>query len=203
MSRLGYSFNSLENNNLANFSVTEINSLAVLLAVDGLVSKQKMEKPFDFKKARLVRSQSSDGWYVLFYVWDVQKGSLVRKRKFIPPDITSQEGKEAYAKDIIKKINDILKEGYHIDRTRKPDDASDVIQTPTLSLVQILPRYINYCQNIAKNTQKELSLKLGEIKKFMSWATDNGHESLWPPRCFYPNGSTIFRFFGGSKWRCS
>ena len=121
----------------------------------------------DFKRARLVKSNHKKDWCIQFYVWDIQKNNLIRKKKFIPERLKKQEAKEVYAKKLIKAINDLLRKGYHIDRTLNPEkllqEEQDNIQ---LSFMEVIPRYINYCEKIAKNSPQEVSSKFFILKRF-------------------------------------
>ena len=125
----------------------------------------------DFKRARLVKSNHKKGWYIQFYVWDIQKNNLVRKKKFLPERLKTQEAKDAYVKNLIKSINDLLRKGYHIDRTLSLEkllqEEQDNIQ---LSFQEAIPRYINYCEKIAKNSPQEVSSKFFLLKRFLDWA---------------------------------
>ena len=101
---------------------------------------------------------------LFFYVWDVQKNSLIRKRKNTPVKYKTSESKLAFCKDFAKKVNLLLIEGFHIDRTRKPFnklEAEKAIRFPLLD--ELIPRYINFCTNISRNSEKELNDKLNRI----------------------------------------
>tara|TARA_B110000003_G_scaffold245228_1_gene254863 strand:+ start:88 stop:1323 length:1236 start_codon:yes stop_codon:yes gene_type:complete len=132
-------------------------------------SQKKMQNTYDFKRARLVQSNHNKGWYVQFYVWDVQRNCLVRRKRYMPTGYTSNESRLAYSKDLVKKINKLLKEGFHIDRTqvRIEIEEEDNIQ---LSFRQVIPVYINYCEKVAKNSPQEVSSKFFTIKRFLEWA---------------------------------
>ncbi len=137
-----------------------------------------MEKTFDFKPAKLVKSSAGKGWYIVFYVWDVQKNDLVRKRKYIPAKYSTDSSKEAYAKDLIKKINKLLKEGYHIDRVKakkaKEENPEDLYHE--LLLEEAIPRYMNYCENIAKNSPGEIHAKHDVIEHFLKWSEEKNFQ---------------------------
>jgi hypothetical protein len=52
----------------------EKTQLSLEVSVDcQLVVNKKKPIVHDFKKARLVKSKNKKGWYVQFYVWDIQK----------------------------------------------------------------------------------------------------------------------------------
>ncbi|GAA4106258.1 hypothetical protein GCM10022393_00610 [Aquimarina addita] len=60
----------------------EVAGKATLIDSFKLKSKDQYQNMPQFKKARRVKSNSAKGDYKLFYVWDTQKGDLVRKRTF-------------------------------------------------------------------------------------------------------------------------
>ena len=76
-----------------------------------------------FKKARLVKSKAVKGNYIMYYVWDVQKNDLVRRRLYIPKKYRSDAEQIAFAKDRIKEINRLLSDGFHIDRKKTSKDS--------------------------------------------------------------------------------
>lgn len=133
-----------------------------------------MQQTFDFKRARLVRSDHQKGWYVQFYVWDVQKNKLVRKKRYLPATYTTKESRIAYAKDLIKQINRLLSEGYHIDASQeKAKLLQQQEENIEYGFVEAVPRYLNYCEKIAKNSEKEVSSKFHVLQRFFAWAKTN------------------------------
>lgn len=150
--------------------------LAVQLAVEHLYPKEPMEETKDFKPARLVRSK--EGEYVLFYAFDKQKGKVVRKRKFLPASLTTKEARTAYAKDLIKKLNLILEDGFYIDRTKtkKIKEAKKRLEVDSkLTLDEIIPKYLKYAQNILKISEKELESKMYNLRGFLRWCKLKSH----------------------------
>jgi integrase len=61
-------------------------------------------------------------WYITFYAWDIGREQLVRKRvlKDELNAITDREQRKEYAQRAIEKINDFLKNDYHLDRQPVP-----------------------------------------------------------------------------------
>ena len=86
--------------------------------VFGLIPKDTFDDMKPFKKARLVKSKAAKGNYILYYVWDVQKNNLVRKRLFTPKKYKSEAEQLAFAKERIQQINSLLVDGFHIDRKK-------------------------------------------------------------------------------------
>ncbi len=102
-------------NSYEGFTLYEIGDASVGMAVKmsiyntfGLVPKDTYDTIHKFKKARLVKSTSERGNYILYYVWDVQKNDLVRKRLYIPSKYKSEAEKLAYVKDTKKQVNTLL-----------------------------------------------------------------------------------------------
>ncbi len=87
-------------------------------SIFGLVPKYTYEDMHKFKKARLVKSKAAKGNYIMLYVWDVQKNDLVRQRRYIPKKYKTEAEQKAYAKDVIKQINRLLADGFHIDERK-------------------------------------------------------------------------------------
>jgi integrase len=131
----------------------------------------------DFKKARLVKSKKED-WYILFYVWDAQKQKLIRKRKFIPKDLKNDEAKVAFAKDYIKKVDNLLEHGYHIDRRNKKPEPSKSVQQAELTYKEALEKYINYSKNVSKNSLQEVRNKYHRAMNFLRWAEENNYRII-------------------------
>ena len=132
---------------------------------------------YEFKKATYVKSVAEKGDYILYYVWDAQKGALARKRKYIPVKYKTEETKKAYGKDVVKKINKLLKAGYHIDRkkTRKRNESSKTNidgLTSFLTVEKATEKYINHCQNKLKNNKDEVARKRRTLIRFFDWASN-------------------------------
>ena len=159
------------------FSFLEMAQVSLQVSVnDPLVINKKMPKVHDFKKARLVQSNHKKGWYIQFYVWDVQKNKLVRKKKFIPEHLKNKEAREVYAKKQIKDINTLLANGFHIDRRITPEklqQKEEEHQEYTFEETQL--RYINYCEKVARNMPQEVSSKFYALRRFKKWCKKKGY----------------------------
>ena len=75
---------------------------------------------------------------------------------------------------MIKKINHLLKQGYHIDRNKarekKIADSSN-LTIPTLE--DCIQKYEAYCTNIKKNSPKEVREKKNALIKLSVWMKEN------------------------------
>ena len=152
-------------NKLGAFSALEIRQLAVVLAVKNLVNKDKLESTFDYKKAKLVKSEGKTGWYILYYVWDVQANSLIRKRKFIPKKFKTDSSKESYAQDLVKKINSLLYEGFHINRVKSREQEITNSEEDELTIENAREKYAHVCINILKNCDSEVYQKKTNLRE--------------------------------------
>ncbi|MCK8492876.1 phage integrase SAM-like domain-containing protein [Spirosoma sp. RP8] len=74
--------------------------------------KPGTKNEYPYTLARLVESGANS--YVLFYIWDVQKKAKVRKRVSLRGN--TPEEKKADSVDVIRLVNQRLKEGWHIDQ---------------------------------------------------------------------------------------
>lgn len=72
---------------------------------------QMPEPPY--KPARLIESETLR-WYIVFYVWDAQKGILVRKRDYEVDKQKTKKAKKEFAETRIREINKLLANGFHI-----------------------------------------------------------------------------------------
>jgi len=82
------------------------------------------EKMYPYKKARLVDCDGdiSKRWYIEFYAWDVQQDKLLRKRFYEINNLDTIKDRRAYARRIIGEINELLKDGYHFDLNKVPEE---------------------------------------------------------------------------------
>lgn len=96
----------------------------------------KTEVKPKYKKAvlRNYNGDLSKRWNIEFYVWDVQQNKLVRKRYYVPASEKSKTDRNKYARERILKINQLLKKGYHIDRS-KNNSNSDVVNLDDISIL--------------------------------------------------------------------
>lgn len=138
--------------------------------------KGEFEDIFPFKLARYVKSVADKGDYIIYYIWDVQKGDKVAKKHTIPSKFKSQAEKQAYGKDYIIKVNKLLKAGFHIDRNKsrkkKEQKAARIDDLPNFLIVEkAIEKYINYCQNKLKNNNAEVARKKRTLKRFFDWAS--------------------------------
>lgn len=71
---------------------------------------------FPYRMAKLsdAGGDSTKRWRIDFYVWDTRKNDLVRKQKWIPSKFKTKAQKTAEANRLIRSINQILAEGYHL-----------------------------------------------------------------------------------------
>ncbi|PHS05458.1 MAG: hypothetical protein COA88_12270 [Kordia sp.] len=84
-----------------------------------VLSQETFENVYPFRKAKLVRSKGNKGDYILYYVWNVEKNGLDRKRMTIPKQYATIEERKAFVKDSIKQLNKILSLGYHINENKR------------------------------------------------------------------------------------
>ena len=87
-----------------------------------LVPLFENEDMYPFKKAHL---NDCDGditkrWYIVFYAFDVQLQKLVRKRFYEVNDYPTEIDRRNYARRMIREINQLLKDGYHMDVNKAP-----------------------------------------------------------------------------------
>jgi site-specific recombinase XerD len=126
---------------------------------------------YPFRKATL---NNCDGdinsrWYIIFYVWDVQQGRMVRKRDYSVNNYNSAVVRNSYAKQRIKSINEILDDGYHIDSRKKSETSGTVDEGTTLD--QALRNVLE----IKKQTFRQSSYLSfsSTVNGFLKWAKEN------------------------------
>jgi len=90
-----------------------------------LIELSAFEDMYPFKNAKLndCDGDISKRWYIEFYAWDVQKEKLLRRRFYEINNISTIKDRRAYARRIIKEINDLLKDGFHFDVNKAPAEA--------------------------------------------------------------------------------
>jgi len=87
------------------------------LAAERSVMNKALMYPYELARLNDAKGDLSKRWYVDFYCWDVTKNKLVRKRKWIPASFKSKTQRLAEAKRLIKAINKLLQDGYHLGPT--------------------------------------------------------------------------------------
>ena len=91
---------------------------------------------YPFKKARLndCGSDISKRWYIEFYVYDIQQKKLVRKRFYEVNDHPTQNQRRTYAWRMIRELNQLLEDGYHLDVNKAPSVVEETkLETNTLT----------------------------------------------------------------------
>lgn len=132
---------------------------------------------YDFKPARLVKSDGAKGWYILFYVWNVQKNDLVRKRKFLPKHLKSTRKKMNFIEDYIEQINILLEQGYHIDKVKAEQEAlKKEVNKDNPKFKEVIEMYLRYCETHAQNSSKEINYKHNKLLQFLNWCHKHYYE---------------------------
>jgi integrase len=121
-----------------------------------------------FKKAELVNcgGDLSKRWYIKFYVWNVQKGKLVRKRDYSVNEYQTADQRMAYAKQRIQSINTLLTEGYHIDSGKASEE---VIQLPQILTLEAALKLVLDLKKQAFRRSSYLSFS-STLNNFLEWA---------------------------------
>lgn len=71
----------------------------------------------------------SKRWRVIFYVWDTKTNKLVRRQKWISASFKTKAQKTAEANRLIKRINELLVDGYHLGESQQTKKSSQQIWT--------------------------------------------------------------------------
>ena len=129
------------------------------------------EKIYPFRKAIL---QDCGGdikkrWYVSFYVWNVQKNELIRKREYSVNDYKTKAERYAFGKQRMDSINLLLSEGFHID-SRKQDSGEEELKNVT-TLEDALKRVLEIKKSSFR--KKSYSCFSSTLSNFLSWAKKN------------------------------
>lgn len=82
-----------------------------------------MENIKPFRLTRLCNCNGDLGkrWFIYFWVWDVQKNKMVRKRDYSVNQFKTSPERKAYFNQRKRMIDDLLRRGYHVDRTKLKD----------------------------------------------------------------------------------
>jgi integrase len=150
-------------------------------SIFGLVPKYTYEDMHKFKKARLVKSKAAKGNYIMFYVWDVQKNDLVRQRRYIPKKYTSEAEQKAYAKDVIKQINRLLADGFHIDRKKVSKNTIDQQREASERIYSIREAATGFIEikKAKKLYKRGLEFYDNTLERFLKWLENQGLDSVW------------------------
>ncbi|MEW7281233.1 site-specific integrase [Aquimarina sp. 2201CG1-2-11] len=136
---------------------------------------------YTFKKARLVKSKGAKGNYILYYVWDVQKNDLVRRRLYIPKKYKSDAEQLAFAKENIKEINRLLAEGYHIDRKKSPKNSTEnenISSRKIYSIREAVKTFIEI-KKAKKLYKRGIEFYGNTLERFVKWLEHQQQDNLW------------------------
>ena len=130
-----------------------------------------MENIYPFKVAKLndCDGDLSGRWYIEFYVWDVQKNRLERKRFYDVNNYVTSEERKSYANRKVREINELLKEGYHIDINKIYETEIEEIKSYTVT------EAIEYALKIKKSSLRDTSYPSYKsiVKKILKWSKNN------------------------------
>ncbi len=136
-----------------------------------LTKLNPQEEKYPFKAARLndCNGDLKKRWYIEFYVWNVQKDSLVRKRTYDANHYTTSRERKRYAYRMIREINELLYEGYHIDVAKTVESGEEERKSFTLS------EAVEYALEIKRPSIRETSYASYKStkNKFLEWAKEN------------------------------
>ena len=129
------------------------------------------EQLYPFRKAVLqdCKGNTKKRWYISFYVWDVQKNDIIRKREYSVNQYITKEERYAFAKQRIDSINKILAEGFHID-VRKSNEIEEEI-TEVTALDDAIRKILEIKnQSIRRTTYRCMN---SSLETFLKWAKNN------------------------------
>jgi integrase len=135
-----------------------------------------MENIYPFKTARLndCEGDLSGRWYIEFYVWNVQKNKLERKRFYDVNNYVTSEERISYANRKVSEINGLLKEGYHIDINKVYDTEIENVKSYTFTDA------IEYALKIKKSSLRDTSYPSykSTVKIILKWLKNNRMTTL-------------------------
>jgi|WetSurMetagenome_2_1015567.scaffolds.fasta_scaffold07430_5 integrase len=130
-----------------------------------------MENIYPFKAAKLndCDGNLSGRWYIEFYVWNVQKNRLDRKRFYDVNNYVTLEERKSYANRKVREINELLAEGYHIDVNKISETEIEEIKSYTVT------EAIEYALKIKRSSLRGTSYPSykGAVKRILEWSKDN------------------------------
>ncbi len=136
---------------------------------------------FPFKKARYVESTGAKGNYIMYYVWDVQKNDLVRKRLYIPAKYKTHASQKAYAKDTVKQINKLLSDGFHIDRKKEQKVRKfevDDSEKKVLTIRQAVDEFLRFKES-KQLYSRGLRFYRNTLNSFLDWLKKYHWDNKW------------------------
>ena len=132
---------------------------------------------YPFKKAHLndCGGDLSKRWYIVFYAFDVQQQKLIRKRFYEVNDYPTEIDRRNYARRMIREINQLLKDGYHMDVNKAPSVAETQEQ-----LAYTLTGAIELALEIKKAAVRPSSYPSYKscVKIFNTWAQQSKISSM-------------------------
>lgn len=129
----------------------------------------EMDEPHPYKLCKLRDSNGdlSKTWYVEYYAYDVLAEKLQRKRVVVE----HKTAKERYdfAKDTIKKIDTLLKNGAVLNKSKLPKKQRAILQIKSTSTVlDAIEFFINFKRSIVtKETLGNYNTDFNRFKKFL------------------------------------
>jgi len=135
-----------------------------------------MENIYPFKTAKLndCEGDLSGRWHIEFYVWNVQKDRLVRKRFYDVNNYVTSDERISYANRKVHEINELLKEGYHIDFNKVYETESEEVKSYTVTDA------IEYALKIKKFSLRDTSYPSykSTVNIILKWLKNNRMATL-------------------------
>lgn len=132
------------------------------------------ENMHPFRAARLSdrNGDLKKRWYINYYVWDVQKNALVRKQYYEINNYKTVPERYAAAKIAVRKINELLQKGFHIDKTKLTEQK----ELKTLSISKAVNLGLELKKSkVAHSSYLSIS---SPVNKFIEYLEDTGYDLM-------------------------
>lgn len=129
-----------------------------------IVMSKKESFPYKLAQLSDAGGDPSKRWRIIFYVWDINSNSLVKKQKWISSKFTTKAQKTAEANRLIKSINQLLVEGYHIGQPTPKKAINQTLWTWVEAFDWV---YKHREPSIRKRSQQTMELVRRELKVWL------------------------------------
>jgi integrase len=143
-----------------------LNSVPLLFGVN-LKKLAEKENMHPFRAARLADrgGDIKKRWYINYYVWDVQRNSLVRKQYYEINNYKTATERYAAARIAVKQINEMLEKGFHIDdaKLEEQKELKNITMIKAIELALEIKK-----PKIAQSSYRSFNGVVDDTKKYLN-----------------------------------
>lgn len=167
---------------------------------------RKSKRIYPYREARLktYTNDLSKRWNVEYWAWSEEKGKLVRRQEWVPSHFKTASERRAYAKAVIRQVNDQLQNGYCFtsQTAHQKMKLSEAVKTYLDYKLPKLKKKTDYTSVFNQMFMPYMdechpNILLSNVTKpiLIAWLDHMQRHREWMPRTYNQKKSFVYNFF--------